>query len=203
MTADNASPSPSRRRRSVEGGKLVWGLALVVAGGLLMMDRFDYLFLDNLWRFWPLLLVALGIGSFVTAPEDEGRRTGLWLVLIGGWLLVNFFELFGFFWDTSWPLLVIGAGVVSLFYPKEACGRGRFRSGDVRRGRLKALWPLAIGLWLLANTLGIGGLYWDNSWPLALVIIGLLMVVRAIAEQVGGGERRTAEAPEGGDGDER
>ncbi len=42
---------------------------------------------------------------------------------------------------------------------------------DLRRGGI----VVAVGLWLLASSLNIGGLDHSNSWPLLLVLIGVAL----------------------------
>ncbi len=44
---------------------------------------------------------------------------------------------------------------------------------DFRRGGIL----VAVGLWLLATTLHIGGLNWINSWPLLLILIGVVIMI--------------------------
>jgi len=60
-----------------------------------------------------------------------------------------------------WPLflLVIGAAIIG----------GRGNREELRKGLIL----LAVGTWLLANTLEIGGLDYGDSWPLLLILIGL------------------------------
>ena len=60
-----------------------------------------------------------------------------------------------------WPLflLAIGAAIIG----------GRENHEELRKGMVL----LAVGIWLLVNTLGIGGLDYGESWPLLLILIGL------------------------------
>jgi ABC-type Fe3+-siderophore transport system permease subunit len=48
----------------------------------------------------------------------------------------------------------------------ERGGRGELRKGLIL---------LAVGLWFLANTLEVGGLDYESSWPLLLILIGVAM----------------------------
>lgn len=62
-----------------------------------------------------------------------------------------------------WPLFLVGVGLAA------------FRDGGGGEELRKGLILLAVGLWLLVNTLGIGGLDYGDSWPLLLILIGLAL----------------------------
>jgi hypothetical protein len=104
---------------------------------------------------------------------DTGR-------LIVGVLLVGFGLLFLFdrlFWIDLheafrlWPLWLMAFGVVRIAFPCQ--GRGG------RRGsRLAGFWPLVIGGIFLLDTLDVMELH--ESWPLFIVGVGALMVLRAM-----------------------
>lgn len=59
-----------------------------------------------------------------------------------------------------------------------------------RRGRaFRGLWPILIGAWLIVNAVELWGLTYRTSWPLLIVAMGVLMVLREIfpgARQAGG-----------------
>ena len=169
-------------RRPIHAGKLAWGAVLIVLGGVLLIEQLDVFYFDNLIRYWPLVLVAVGGVTLATARGRDQRHSGMWLLGIGGWLLVNTLGLWGFWWANSWPLILILAGSIHLLEPKPG------------RDRLAGLFPLGIGAWCLVNTRELGGLWWSNSWPLLLIVIGVLLVSRSLP---GARRRRGAEAGSG------
>jgi hypothetical protein len=114
------------------------------------------------------VVVGVGGATWGTAQGANQRHSGLWLIALGGWLLVNTLGLWGFWWSNSWPLVIMAVGVVQLVEPK------------LGEDRWSGLWPLAIGLWCLVNTREIGGLSWAHSWPLLLVLLGALLVARSL-----------------------
>jgi uncharacterized oligopeptide transporter (OPT) family protein len=100
------------QRRSIDTGSLFWGLLLIGIGTIFLLDRFDIAdlhFIINTW--WPLFIVAMGISKIF---RPRGRWSGLWLIVVGGWLQVTVLHLFDLTFATSWPLLliVLGAGLV-------------------------------------------------------------------------------------------
>ncbi|HSR69996.1 MAG TPA: DUF5668 domain-containing protein [Acidobacteriota bacterium] len=108
--------------------------------------------------------------------SGHSRHSGRLAPLIGGFILIalgmglffdtleiwDFGELFRF-----WPLVLVGIGAGKLISP---------RKHDDRRG---GLWLVGIGSWLLVPSLGLFGLEWENSWPLILIVIGLLIIIQS------------------------
>lgn len=57
-------PEESRpKRTSWNVGRIFWGLLLVVVGALILANNFGWVDVhwDNLWRLWPLMIVAAGL----------------------------------------------------------------------------------------------------------------------------------------------
>ena len=100
-----------QRRR---GGKVVTGLVVITVGVMLLLDRTGQYDFHLSGRLWPFLLILIGAARLAEGAWDRTRGwvTALWLIYVGGWGLVNEWHLFGFDYDTSWPLLVIGVGLL-------------------------------------------------------------------------------------------
>ena len=92
-------------------GALVGGVILVALGLLFFVDRHAQLG-GGFWKLWPFAMVAIAAVKLANARDWSERRGALWLLFVGGWLLVNTLGVFGLDWGTSWPLLVIGMGVL-------------------------------------------------------------------------------------------
>lgn len=96
----------------------ILGALLIAAGVLVLLDNLELVYLGSiweLWRYWPLLLILLGVGKFWEATSMKERRDGFWLIAIGVWLLVSFLEVFGLGFGETWPLLLIAAGISSVW----------------------------------------------------------------------------------------
>ena len=106
-TDDNARP--------VNSGRVFGGLVILLLGLALLLDRTAIWEVRMSGHYWPLILIALGAMRLVDPPRCDGRprsrRSGAWLLYVGCWGLINEFHLFGFDYRTSWPLLVVGAGI--------------------------------------------------------------------------------------------
>jgi hypothetical protein len=102
--------------RPVSQGRVVFGLVVMLVGALILLDRLDWRGVRWDVPVWPWILIALGLGrlsgsSDGTGPR-RGRRSGVWLLFIGAWGLLNEYRLFGIHYGQSWPILVIGAGAM-------------------------------------------------------------------------------------------
>lgn len=99
-----------RRRRST-AGSLVVGLFLIALGALFLADNVGYDVPGSVWKYWPFLLLAMGVARFAFGDGDDDRRGGYWLIATGlyGWIAV--FGLFGLGWGTAWPIMLVAVGV--------------------------------------------------------------------------------------------
>jgi predicted membrane protein len=101
--------------RSASG--LFWGAFLALGGVALLLDHMGIISVDRLWRFWPLLLVCLGI------PKIMSREHRLWgILLITGGVMFQLNELgIGHFrWNDIWPILLIATGLMLMWGAMEA-----------------------------------------------------------------------------------
>jgi predicted membrane protein len=118
------SSARGRRRPIVVGihlgrgtGGLFWGAFLVLGGVALLLDHMGIISVDRLWRFWPLLLVCVGIPNFM---QREHRFWGTALIAGGVILQLNELGIAHFKWNDIWPILLILAGVMLMWGAIEA-----------------------------------------------------------------------------------
>ena len=91
---------------------------------------------------------------------------GVFLIALGVWfLLVMNGTLPGDSWRDWWPYAVIGLGVIGLVTARSPKSIG------------SAVTTIGMGVWLSAAVNHWYDLDWGNSWPLALVAMGLGMLV--------------------------
>lgn len=91
---------------------------------------------------------------------------GLMLIVIGGALLLEQQGMLrvGAFWS-YWPFLLIGMGVVGITTSR----------GDDRWG---GYWLFVAGLYCAASTWHWFGLHWGNSWPLMVIAVGVMLMLK-------------------------
>jgi hypothetical protein len=98
--------------RKIDRTALGAGFVLITIGVLMLVERYSVLeFGDLMRRFWPMVLILIGI------PKLVRRATlwnGLWLIAIGTWLQLIQFRFLGMNYGNSWPLLliVLGGGMI-------------------------------------------------------------------------------------------
>jgi hypothetical protein len=85
---------------------LIWGLFLIALGGLFLFERFDLMSLHSIGRYWPVILIMIGISQLTE------RRFGSSInyVLSGFWFLAVQLHWYGLTYRNSWPLLLVGIG---------------------------------------------------------------------------------------------
>jgi hypothetical protein len=80
------------------------------------------------------------------------------------------------------PLVLISIGVSSLLSDSIANGEDE-RQGRRRRRRRDSfggLWLVGIGAWMLASQTHLFGLTFGTSWPLLVILTGIMIVIRGI-----------------------
>jgi predicted membrane protein len=89
--------------------RFILGVIIVLVGVSLLLDQLDFEPAGHVMRFWPVILVAVGFLSL-----SRGRRgsvTGVVLIFLGGWLLLN---TMGWLMLTPWefivPIAVVAVG---------------------------------------------------------------------------------------------
>ena len=118
-TTDQKLDGPDRKR-------VLLGLAIMLLGLTFMAYRLDLWELRISRHYWPLIPLVLGLVRLIDPPVGKGqrrsRRGGMWLIYVGTWGLISEFELFGFEYGNSWPLLIIAVGLNTVWRAFEASG---------------------------------------------------------------------------------
>jgi hypothetical protein len=82
------------------------GLVLIIVGLVLTLDSAGVLHTDGLGRWWPLLLVGVGIVKVRQPREDGQRAAGVAFLMVGSlFLFTSILSV-----RSAWPLLVVGFG---------------------------------------------------------------------------------------------
>jgi predicted membrane protein len=96
---------------------IVIGALIVAVGLVILLDNLKIVRVYDIWRFWPLFLVAFGLTRILESRSPASNVWGGLMVLIGLIFLLDNLHILVFDFDLGdliWPLLVIGAGVFML-----------------------------------------------------------------------------------------
>lgn len=115
-------------RRNLITPRLILGLSLVFIGVVFLLDQLRYVDADDLFQYWPAILIFAGLGKLLWPGSASGRFTGLLLVLIGLWILAwNLYWIDFSPWD-YWPVLLVLVGLRILW--QGLWGPQRHAAGD-------------------------------------------------------------------------
>lgn len=115
------------RDRSVSSPGLVFGVLLVAVGTILLLDRMEILAVREWLRFWPLALVAIGLGQLIQSRGFIGRVSGGILVAAGVLFQLDQLGDIRFHLHDAWPLLIIALGLLLAWKAIEQ-SRGGYQS---------------------------------------------------------------------------
>jgi len=88
------------------------GALLILVGTMVMLDHMNVIHADQFWKYWPVLLVVVGIAKVV----NEGKRVGgVLLILLGGFLLAEHLGYTMLTWASVWPVVLIAAGFAMIW----------------------------------------------------------------------------------------
>jgi hypothetical protein len=93
---------------------LIFGLAVIAVGVLFLLDNFGFP-VGVVWRYWPVILIAVGLSKLVDSREAPGRTGGAIIMLVGIVLIADEIHL-PFMRNVSlwslWPVALIAFGVM-------------------------------------------------------------------------------------------
>ncbi|MEP6963597.1 MAG: DUF5668 domain-containing protein, partial [Acidobacteriota bacterium] len=108
---------------------IIFGLLLMGGGLLFLLRNLGIVYFDNLWDYWPVILIVIGGAKLTSARCTSDIAGGL---IIGGigvvFLLRSLGIIYGNVWGFLWPAFFIAIGVSMLF--KNMYGPDWWHGGD-------------------------------------------------------------------------
>src|SRR5215471_15393594 len=109
---------------------LIPGLIVAGLGVLFLLNNLHIFPIYNVWRFWPVILIAIGATKLIDSPHTNEKTGGAVMVVVGSLFLAsNLGALPWSVWE-FWPLILIGAGVMMLLNRTQLLSSTGFRSGS-------------------------------------------------------------------------
>ncbi len=97
------------------GGGLIVGLILAGIGVVLLLQNFDIFPNQDLWDYWPVIIIVAGIARASTAYSLAGRAWGALVAAAGVLLLLAKLNIIHRdVWNFFWPVILIGVGALML-----------------------------------------------------------------------------------------
>jgi len=121
-----------RRGRHRGHGGLVGGVILAGIGVVLLLQNLGIPYFDDLERYWPVILIVVGIAHAARSMGMGGRIWGLAVFSAGVlFLLNNFGAIHTNIWRFMWPgiLILIGLGMLAKAIDRQSYGGGSFDAG--------------------------------------------------------------------------
>jgi membrane protein implicated in regulation of membrane protease activity len=80
-----------------------------------LLERFGWLSIHHIWRYWPIMFIAMGISRFAFPASAERVGNGVMFMLMGLAFLAINLGWWDFDWQKSWSLVLVavGAGIVT------------------------------------------------------------------------------------------
>ena len=104
-----------RRHRYGHGaGGMVIGALIVLIGLVILLDNMGIIRFHDVWRYWPVLLIVLGVSKILESHAPAGYVWGGVITLAGALLLLDNLDIVVFDFNLIWPLLLIAFGLSML-----------------------------------------------------------------------------------------
>jgi predicted membrane protein len=104
-----------RRHRYGHGaGGMVIGGLIVLIGLLILLDNMGIVRIHDVWRYWPVLLIVVGVSKILESRSPAGYVWGGVVTLAGALLLLDKLDIVVFDFNLIWPLLLIAFGLSML-----------------------------------------------------------------------------------------
>ncbi len=93
------------------GPRLFLGLIVIGVGVLFTLDKLGYMNAGEFWEYWPVFLIAIGLGRVIQPRATHGRGFGVFLLVLGVWFLLSNLDVIDHHvWD-FWPVLLVLLGI--------------------------------------------------------------------------------------------
>lgn len=100
----------SNRRRSSKS--FLMGVVILVVGVVLLLGQLHIVDPDQVFRFWPLLLVLFGLHNLLAGCGGGRRFWGVFLILAGVILQLEYLGYDHIRFEVVWPVFIIAAGIM-------------------------------------------------------------------------------------------
>lgn len=101
--------------QNIKGPNFWFALVLIIIGILFLLHNFDYIDLGELWQYWPLIFVVIGVMKLIKSRSRDFISSTVFIAIGTSLLLI---ELDILDWQEIWlfwPIILILLGLLLLF----------------------------------------------------------------------------------------
>jgi Domain of unknown function (DUF5668) len=102
------------------------GIIILGVGVVLLLDQLGLTEANQIFRFWPLILIYFGVQKLISAPNLASRFWGGFITLLGISFQLEALGVRGIRFGTIWPVLLICAGVLMVLKHYERGSAGYY-----------------------------------------------------------------------------
>jgi predicted membrane protein len=117
---------------STPGRHLFSGMVFLAIGVVFLLGNMGLLNVGSVLRFWPVILIAVGIFKLVESGENYAHSSGIFWIVIGGLFLTGTLGILRVSFRDLWPVVLIGFGAWMLWRSVHF-DRERRRAASARR----------------------------------------------------------------------
>jgi|SRR5579872_2976827 len=93
---------------------VVFAVLMIVVGFLWFLDNLGFFHFQDVWQYWPLAVIAVGVAKLFDACGVAGRTWAAMWILVGTAFLLDHLHIWHVGWNMIWPLALVGFGVTTL-----------------------------------------------------------------------------------------
>ena len=98
-------------------GTAILGIGVLAVGAILLLDNFGLVEGENLFAYWPVLLILVGISHFVRPEGSRRYLAGSIFIAVGAIILLSNLGMISFgIWDL-WPVILVIVGLSLILKP--------------------------------------------------------------------------------------
>lgn len=93
-------------------GGMIMGLGVIAVGVLFLLRNVGILYFEDIWQFWPVILIVVGFSKLANTHSASSVTSGLFIGGLGAvFLLRNLGYIYGNIWQYVWPGVLIAIGL--------------------------------------------------------------------------------------------
>ncbi|MBZ5591778.1 MAG: cell wall-active antibiotics response protein [Acidobacteriia bacterium] len=98
---------------------IIIAILIIAAGVLLFLDNLGLFHVYDIWRLWPVALIAVGLSKMFESQGPGGRVWAGMVMAAGVLFLLDNLGVWHVGWNLIWPLALVGVGITMLLHAFE------------------------------------------------------------------------------------